>query len=55
MTPLYGIGFGVWLLDEPLELNFIVGAALVLSGILLVSGHGWFRQRWGKRLVVRRN
>ena len=54
MTPLFGIGFGVWLLDEPLEPNFIVGAALVLSGILLVSGYGWFRQRWGRGLVLRR-
>jgi uncharacterized membrane protein (DUF2068 family) len=34
--------------DEPLEPNFIVGAALVSSEILLVSGYGWFRQRWGR-------
>ncbi|WP_417695217.1 DMT family transporter [Pseudomonas sp.] len=54
MTPLFGIGFGVWLLNEPLEPNFIVGAALVLSGILLVSGYGWFRQRWGRWPVLRR-
>lgn len=54
MTPLYGIVFGVWLLDEPLEPNFIIGAALVLSGILLVSGHGWVRQRWGQRWMLRR-
>jgi len=53
MTPLFGIGFGVWLLDEPLEPNFIVGATLVLGGIALVSGYGWFRQRWGRWVVMR--
>ena len=53
MTPLFGIGFGVWLLGEPLEPNFIAAALLVLVGILLVSGHQWMvqvfnrcRRRW---------
>lgn len=45
LTPLYGIGFGVWLLDEPLEANFLIGAALVTAGILCVSGYEWFSQR----------
>ena len=36
--------FGVWLLGERLEPSFIVGTALVLSGVVLVSGYGWFRQ-----------
>jgi drug/metabolite transporter (DMT)-like permease len=44
MTPLFGIAFGVWLLDEPLEVNFIVGALLVLAGIVLVSGYEWLSQ-----------
>ena len=43
MTPLFGVAFGVWLLDEPLEPNFIAGALLVFAGIILVSGYGWFR------------
>jgi drug/metabolite transporter (DMT)-like permease len=43
MTPLFGMAFGVWLLDEPLEASFLAGAALVLAGIALVSGHGWLR------------
>ncbi|MFK3790553.1 MULTISPECIES: DMT family transporter [Pseudomonas] len=47
MTPLFGIGFGVWLLHEPLEPRFIFGAALVLAGIVLVSGYEWLRQRLG--------
>lgn len=40
LTPLFGVAFGVWLLNEPLELSFIVGAVLVLTGIVMVSGHG---------------
>lgn len=46
MTPLFGVSFGVLVLDEPLTLNFIVGAALVLSGITLVSGEAWLRRRF---------
>ncbi len=45
LTPLYGIGFGVWLLNEPLEANFLIGAGLVMVGILCVSGYEWFAQR----------
>ncbi|AVO55413.1 DMT family transporter [Ectopseudomonas mendocina] len=45
MTPLFGVSFGVLVLDEPLTLNFIIGAALVLSGITLVSSEAWLRRR----------
>ena len=44
MTPLFGVAFGVWLLNEPLEPSFLAGAALVLAGIVLVSGYGWMTQ-----------
>lgn len=44
MTPLFGIIFGVWLLDEPLDPSFMVGALLVVTGIVLVSGDTWLRQ-----------
>lgn len=44
MTPLFGIFFGVWLLDEPLDTSFMIGAALVAFGIVLVSGYAWLRQ-----------
>lgn len=37
MTPLFGVLFGVVLLDEQLELLFIVGAGLVAGGIVLVN------------------
>ncbi len=43
MTPLFGVGLGAWLLDEPIEPGFLVGAVLVLTGITLVSGHSWLR------------
>jgi drug/metabolite transporter (DMT)-like permease len=45
LTPLFGVAFGVWLLDEPLEASFLVGALLVCAGIVLVSGHAWFKAR----------
>jgi drug/metabolite transporter (DMT)-like permease len=48
MTPLFGVGFGVWLLDEPLEPDFLIGALLVCAGIVLVSGYGWFRAVLGR-------
>lgn len=44
LTPLFGIIFGVWLLDENIEANFIFGTALVLLGILVVSLQGWLRK-----------
>lgn len=37
MTPIFGVSFGVLLLDEPLTLNFVCGALLVLLGVFLVS------------------
>lgn len=43
LTPLFGVAFGVWLLDEPLEASFLAGALLVCAGIVLVSGHAWFK------------
>lgn len=38
MTPVFGIGAGVAVLDERLTRPFLAGAALILLGILLVSG-----------------
>lgn len=45
MTPLFGILFGVVILSEPLEQSFILGATMVMSGIVLVSGERTIR-RW---------
>ncbi len=44
MTPLFGMGFGVWLLNETLEPSFFTGALFVIAGIILVSGYGWLKQ-----------
>ncbi len=41
MTPLFGVAFGVWLLHEPLEPSFLLGAVMVLAGVVLVSQRGW--------------
>ena len=44
MTPLFGMGFGVWLLNETLDPSFFTGALFVIAGIILVSGYGWLKQ-----------
>ncbi|HPW83865.1 MAG TPA: EamA/RhaT family transporter, partial [Rhodoferax sp.] len=36
--------FGAWLLGEPVEASFLLGAVPVLVGIVLVSGGGWVAQ-----------
>lgn len=49
MTPLFGVGFGVWLLQEPLESRFVAGAFLVLIGVVLVSNHAVIMQRFSAK------
>ncbi len=44
LTPLFGIVFGAWLLNEPIEASFLLGALPVLIGIILVSGGNWMMQ-----------
>ena len=49
ITPLFGVTFGVLLLGEPLSLNFVFGAVMVLGGVVLVSAEPWVRRqlrRW---------
>jgi drug/metabolite transporter (DMT)-like permease len=36
--------FGAWLLNEPIEASFLLGAIPVLLGIILVSGGSWVAQ-----------
>ena len=48
LTPLFGIVFGAWLLDEPIEPSFLLGALPVMIGIVLVSGPGWVAQWVGR-------
>lgn len=44
-TPVCGIAFGVLLLDGVVKPKFILGAALILAGIAIVSGWQWFERR----------
>jgi drug/metabolite transporter (DMT)-like permease len=44
MTPLFGVIFGVLLLDERIDAFFIGGGLLVLLGISMVSADGWWRR-----------
>jgi drug/metabolite transporter (DMT)-like permease len=37
LTPLLGVTFGVWILDDPLHPEFVWGALMVLSGMILVN------------------
>jgi drug/metabolite transporter (DMT)-like permease len=55
MTPLFGIVFGAWLLNEPIETSFLAGAVPALAGIVLVSGGGWVTQvlGWGRAIKQR--
>lgn len=48
ITPLFGVTFGVLLLDEPLSVNFVLGAVMVLFGVVLVSAEPWVRKQLRK-------
>lgn len=37
LTPLFGVLLGAWLLGESIEASFVIGAALIITGILLVN------------------
>lgn len=39
LTPIFGVGFGVFLLGEPASGNFVIGSIIILAGLLLVSVH----------------
>ncbi|AEQ50193.1 DMT family transporter [Pelagibacterium halotolerans] len=45
MSPLFGVVLGALLLGESLEPSFVAGAALVLSGMVLVNGSEWLATR----------
>ncbi|MDN5442382.1 MAG: DMT family transporter [Acinetobacter sp.] len=44
LTPIFGMCFGVVLLNEQLELNFLVGTCFVLMGVVVVSLHHKIKQ-----------
>lgn len=44
LTPFFGVILGAWLLDEPIGPGFLLGALLVVAGVVMLSGYGWFVQ-----------
>lgn len=40
LTPLFGIAFGVLILNDPIERNFMIGTIMVMAGVLVVSLSG---------------
>lgn len=44
LTPVFGMGFGILLLNEHVEMNFIVGTVMVMLGVVLVSLQGWLKK-----------
>jgi drug/metabolite transporter (DMT)-like permease len=45
LTPIFGVALGVGLLDEQLEISFIIGATFVIAGIILVSASAWLKHQ----------
>ncbi|WP_395027705.1 DMT family transporter [Comamonas odontotermitis] len=45
LTPIFGVILGAWLLHEPIEPGFVIGALIALAGVMLVSGYGWIAGR----------
>ena len=45
LTPLFGVMFGVWLLNESLSQSFMIGAVLVMLGMLMVNAQGWVKTK----------
>jgi drug/metabolite transporter (DMT)-like permease len=37
LTPMFGVGFGVLLLNDPLDPRFVAGALLVMVGVVMVN------------------
>lgn len=52
MTPLFGVLLGVLILDEPLTSEFVIGAAGVLAGIVVVSAYPWLRPFLGAHVAT---
>jgi drug/metabolite transporter (DMT)-like permease len=45
LTPIFGVALGIGLLGEQLEISFIIGAAFVIAGIVLVSASTWLKHQ----------
>ncbi len=49
LTPIFGVALGVGLLGEQLEISFIIGAAFVIAGIVLVSASAWLKHQMTRK------
>ncbi|ATO19542.1 EamA family transporter [Acinetobacter sp. LoGeW2-3] len=45
LTPVFGMIFGILLLNEKVEMNFIIGTIMVMLGVVLVSLQGWLKPK----------
>lgn len=50
LTPVLGVVLGALLLNEPVTAQFVIGAVVVLAGVLTVSLHGQINALW-RRVV----
>lgn len=46
MTPLFGVTFGVMIMNDPLLPQFIIGSIFVLMGIFIVISYPWLRTKF---------
>lgn len=51
LTPIFGLAFGVFFLGEKVELNFMIGTALVTLGVIIVSSSAWLTQKRLKKAL----
>lgn len=51
LTPVLGVVLGALLLDEPVTPQFVMGAVVVLLGVLTVSLHGQIGALWRRMLA----
>lgn len=40
LSPIFGVGFGVLLMNDPISINFALGGLAILAGLLLVNSPG---------------
>ena len=45
LTPVFGMIFGVIFLHERIEINFLLGTALVMIGVFVVSMQAWIQRK----------
>ncbi|KAF1023934.1 MAG: putative cystine transporter YijE [Acinetobacter bereziniae] len=52
LTPIFGMLFGVLFLNEKIELNFLLGAAMVMFGVMIVSLHHWIVKQFNSKIYL---